>query len=355
MRHPPLSALAVPASYTRLLLQQWPARMPALLRHTGLRPADLAGRETISAAQQLEVLRNAARIAGHPGWAVEFGAALSLASHGPLGFAAVSAATLGEGLEVLAEFAPIRAPFFGFALEQVGQQLRLRVDAGRYDLGDLELPIIEIVLQVARAYVDAVCGAGAVDTTLYVARPRPAHAKSYVTGGRLTCVFDAVFHGVAVPASVRGLPCPLHDEKTYRAALLRCHEALDAVLNPDDVVARSSHWLAAHFDEVVAGRAAPRQPRLEDLAGVLCVSPRTLVRRLADSSTSFTALRVAQQYRIACRLLGDARFTAGEIGVLLGYDDEANFARAFKRKAGVPPGQYRRRSGQAAGHGTSFD
>lgn len=351
MSRPPLSALPVPATYTRLLLQRWPARTTALLRGTGLRAPDLVSCETISAAQQLEVLRNAAMLAGRAGWAFEFGAALGLASHGPLGFAAVSAATLGEGIEVLAEFAPIRAPFLGFAADHAGGQLRLRVDTGRYDLGDLELPMIEIVLQVARTYVDAVCGEGAVDTTLHFARPRPAHARSYSVGRRLTCVFGADFDGVTVPASLRSLPCPLHDEKTYRAALLRCHEALDAVLSPDDVVARSSHWLAAHFDEIVTGRGAPRQPRLEELAKVLCVSPRTLVRRLASGGTSFTALRAAQQHQIACRLLSDARFTAGEIGVLLGYGDAANFARAFKREAGMPPGRFRRGSRQPQGHG----
>ena len=349
MPRPPLTALPVPATYTRLLLQRWPARAPALLRGTGLGAADLVGRDAISAAQQLIVLRNAATLAGRPGWAFEFGAALGLASHGPLGFAAVSAATLGEGLEVLAEFAPIRAPFLGFAAEHSGGQLRLRVDAGLYELGDLELPMVEIVLQVARTYVDAVCGADAVDTTLHFARPRPAHARSYAVGRRVTRVFGADFDGITVPASLRSLPCPLHDEKTYRAALLRCREALDAVLSPDDVVTRSNHWLAAHFDEIVTGGGAPRQPRLEELAAALCVSPRTLVRRFAECGISFTALRATQQHQLACRLLADARFTAGEIGVLLGYGDAANFARAFKRTAGVPPGQFRRGSAPVAG------
>lgn len=348
-----LNALAVPATYTRLVVQRWPARTAALLRDTGLIAAELAGRETISAEQQLQVLRNAAAVAGRPDWAFEFGGALSLASHGPLGFAAVSAATLGEGLHVLAEFAPIRAPYLGFAVAQAGQQLQLRVDTGRYRLGDLELPIVEIVLQVARTYVDAVCGAGVVDMTLHFARSRPSHARCYAAGRRLTCAFDAAFDGIGVPASLRGLPCPLHDERTFRAALLRCHEALDAVLSPDDVVTRSSHWLAARFEEIATSRGTPRQPRLDELARALCVSPRTLVRRLAAGGTSFTALRAGQQHQIACRLLADARFTAGEIGARLGYGDAANFARAFKRRAGAPPGQYRRGTAMDADHGAA--
>jgi hypothetical protein len=265
------------------------------------------------------VLRNAASIARHPGWALEFGTALSLASHGPLGFAAVSAATPGEGFQVLAEFAPIRAPFLGFAAEQVDQQLLLRVDSNRYDLGDLELPAIEIVLQVARGYVGAVCGDDAVDTTCYFARPRPPHARSFVLGQRLSWVFGAAFNGLAVPASLRGLPCPLHDEKTYRAALLRCHEALDAVLSPDDVVGRSSHWLAAHFDEFAAGRGAPRQPRLEELA-------RGPVHRATYAGAPARRWR-HQFHGAACRATASDRVPAARRCALYGRRDRGTARR----------------------------
>ena len=84
-------------------------------------------------------------------------------------------------------------------------------------------------------------------------------------------------------------------------------------------------------------------PRLEQLAAALCVSPRTLCRQLEQRGTSFGELRAAQQLELACKLLADARYTASDIGVMLGYGDAANFGRAFRRMTGVAPGQYRRR------------
>ena len=337
-----IGALPTPTTYTRLLLQRWPGKATALLRGTAMRASELPRLDAITAEQQLQVFRNAMDLAGRPDWALDFGGQLGVNAHGPLGFAALSAPTLGEGLEVFARFARIRAPYLGFASLQTDSQLGLTIDTGLYPLGRLELPLVEIVLQIGKAYVDAVCGRDAVETTLHVGLPRPRHAKTYATYLRSPCVFNAGFNGIVLPASLRGLPCPMHDEGTYRASLLRCREALDAVLSPDDVVARAAHWLAAHFEQIGAHSSQPVQPRFERLAAALCLSPRTLSRQLAARGTSFGEMRAAQQHEIACRLLADARFTVGEIGLRLGYDDPANFLRAFKRRAGVPPGQYRR-------------
>jgi len=339
---PGIGALPTPVTYTRLLLQRWPGKGKAILRETGMRPAELPRLTAITAERQLQVLRNAMDLAGRPDWALDFGQQLGVSAHGPLGFAALSAPTLGEGLAVLARFARIRAPYLGFASLQADRQLRLTFDTSLHPLGRLELPIVEILLQIGKAYVDAVCGRDAVETTLHVRLPPPRHAKMYATHLRSPCVFDAEFNGIVLPASLKGLPCPMHDEGTYRASLLRCREALDAVLSPDDVVARAAHWLAAHFDQIAADGVPPAQPRFVRLAAALCVSPRTLSRQLAERGTSFSEMRATQQHEIACRLLGDARFTVGEIGLRLGYDDSANFLRAFKRRTGIAPGQYRR-------------
>jgi len=337
-----IGTLPTPSTYTRLLLRRWPDQAKVLLAQTGLAAETLARTPHITAAQQLHVFRNAMQLNERPDWALEFGRQLDVHSHGPVGFAALSAPTLGEGLEVLSRFARIRAPYLNVESLRTDQHLILKVDTSFYPLESLELPFIEILLQVASSFAEAVLGQSAVDTVLWIAQPPPPHAALYPQYFHARYEFNAAFNGVLLPASLRALPCPLHDEKTYHAALARCREALDAVLSPDDVVARASHWLAAHFDQVAARGHGAGQPRLEQLATALHLSPRTLIRQLADGGTSYTELREAQQLAIARRLLTDARYSVTEIGALLGYADAANFGRAFRRMAGVSPGQYRR-------------
>jgi AraC-like DNA-binding protein len=338
----PLTALRTPSTYTRLLLRRWPAETDALLAGSDLTVATVLHEPHITAEQQLQVLRNAAQLGGRQDWALEFGRQLNIHSHGPLGFAALSAPTLGEGLDVLALFSRIRGPYVRVESARTDQHLVLKFDTGLYPLESNELPTIEILLQVAASFADAVLGGSAVDTSLWISQPPPPHAALYSKYFHARVEFNAAFSGILLPASLKALPCPLHDEKTYHASLARCREALDAVLSPDDVVARATHWMAAHFDQIAATGRAVSQPRLEQLAAALHMSPRTLIRQLTDRGTSFTELRESQQSDIAQRLLTDARYSVNEVGGLIGYGDAANFGRAFRRVTGVSPGQYRR-------------
>ena len=342
----PLDDRPVPTTYTRILLQGQPRQARALLAGTGLDAGAVALSATFTVAQQLTVFRNAmclATRAGRGDWAIAFGRQLSISSHGPLGFAALSAPTLGEGLDVLAAFARIRAPYLSFATVRVGARFQFEVDTSSYPLGELEQPMLDIVFQIARSYVDAVLGTQVTQATLLLRRPGGRGARRYRERVGLACEFGAPVNAFSIPAGLYALPCPLHDESSYRAALVKCRETLDGLLAIDDVRTRAGNWLAARFDQMAAGDAALSAPRLEDLAAALALSPCTLTRRLAAQGAHFRALRDAGQHAAACRLLGDARYTVAEIGHRLGYGDAANFGRAFRRLAGVAPGQFRRR------------
>ncbi|WP_415753299.1 AraC family transcriptional regulator ligand-binding domain-containing protein [Pseudomonas leptonychotis] len=337
-----LSQLPTPSTYTRLLLQRWPQQAGKLLAGTGLGETLPATTTYINAAQQLQIFRNVMALAGRSDWGLIFGQQLNINSHGPLGFAALSAPTLGEGLDVLVQFAQIRAPFIGFSASQEHNQYCLTVDTQRYPLGELELPLIDVLMQIASSYVEAVMGHSASEVTLQFAWPAPPHAPLYAQHFSGKCTFDATTTAFKMPAELRRLPCPLHDEKTYRAALMRCREALDNLRHRKDILTRAEHWLTAHFDQLTTLGDPISHPRLVDLAAALALSPRTLIRRLDEHGTSFRSLCSAQQQQLACRLLSDARYSVNDIAQLLGYSDAANFGRAFRQMTGVAPGQYRR-------------
>ncbi|MVW75153.1 AraC family transcriptional regulator [Pseudomonas xionganensis] len=337
-----LNQLPTPSTYTRLLLQRWPEQARNLLAGTGLGESLPASSTHISAAQQLQIFRNVMALTGRSDWGLVFGQQLNITSHGPLGFAALSAPTLGEGLDVLVQFARIRAPYIGFSASLQDNLLCFRVDTQRYALGELELPLIEVLMQIASSYVNAVMGHSASEVILQFACPAPPHAGLYASYFAGRCEFNADTNAFVIPAGLRRLPCPLHDEKTYRAALMRCREALNNLLHPKDIKTRAEHWLMTHFDQFTTLGDPISQPRLDDLAAALAMSPRTLIRRLDEHGTSFRSLCSVQKQQLACRLLSDARYSVSDIALLLGYSDAANFGRAFRQMTGIAPGQYRR-------------
>jgi AraC family transcriptional activator of mtrCDE len=90
---------------------------------------------------------------------------------------------------------------------------------------------------------------------------------------------------------------------------------------------------------------APQQPwTLKDLAAA-CHMSRATFARLFTSAAGDTPAAVLAQLRMAqaARLL-DAGRPAGAVGETVGYQSEAAFNRAFKRRYGVGPGAYRRRA-----------
>ena len=72
-------------------------------------------------------------------------------------------------------------------------------------------------------------------------------------------------------------------------------------------------------------------------------STRTLQRRLADEGLSYRDLLDELRYETALDLLQDPENTITEVANLLGYSDPSHFSRAFRRMAGVSPGEYQKK------------
>lgn len=82
-------------------------------------------------------------------------------------------------------------------------------------------------------------------------------------------------------------------------------------------------------------------PTLEQMAQRMCVSVRTLKRRLQRQGLSYRTLLDQLRLARATHLLGQPQLTAEKIGIALGYSSPANFARAFRRWTGSSPGVFR--------------
>jgi AraC-like DNA-binding protein len=92
------------------------------------------------------------------------------------------------------------------------------------------------------------------------------------------------------------------------------------------------------------GQGAPTQAQL---AGTLGLPLSTFRRRLAQSGTSFRALRASCLQETARYYLQRTDLAVGEIANRLGFSDPGAFRRAFREWTGTAPGDWRR---QHPGH-----
>jgi AraC-like DNA-binding protein len=90
-------------------------------------------------------------------------------------------------------------------------------------------------------------------------------------------------------------------------------------------------------------------PKISDVAGHLCVSARTLQRKLADHGQSYQSLVDEARRRLSARLVAETDYSLGEIAFMTGFSDQSAFTRAFKRWEGQTPRSYRLRGRSPSG------
>ncbi|WP_233870192.1 AraC family transcriptional regulator [Paraburkholderia adhaesiva] len=110
-------------------------------------------------------------------------------------------------------------------------------------------------------------------------------------------------------------------------------------------------WIFESFSEQRVGHRVrqylagtlPDIPTIEDAAGNLHCSVRTLCRHLAAEDTSFQSLKDELRRDIAIQRLIDTQDTIAAIAGDIGFDDPSAFHRAFRHWTGSTPGTYRAR------------
>lgn len=81
---------------------------------------------------------------------------------------------------------------------------------------------------------------------------------------------------------------------------------------------------------------------VNDVAQKLCMSRRTLQRKLTDERTTFQRQLNSSRLLLAQNYLRDNDRTTDDIAFLLGYEDTTSFLRAFAAWTGQTVGEYRR-------------
>lgn len=268
----------------------------------------------------------ALELTGEPGLALHLGLEMKVSSHGFLGFAAMTASTARDAIDLACRFAGTRTSAIGLALYVEGDIASIVIEE-RAPLGAMqELATLALIIgfwQLGRQLTGTMLdGAGEC------AFPAPVYAAKLPLGGRLT--FDQPVSRMVFASSILDLPLTTADAVATQLAKEMCERELLAI----------APGFAGRIRALLTGR--PVLP-LEDAAKQLHVSPRTLKRKLADEGTTFSAIRDDVRRQRALLLLGDRRLAIGEIAARLGYTELPNFTRAFRKWTGMTPAGYRDR------------
>ncbi len=335
--------LEVSSAYARMTVQAELMPVDRVLRGTGLTEADLAAQEFLPWQSLARMYRNVADEVEQADWGPMLGAQLNVAAHGPLGFAALSAPTLGDALEVMGTLYPVRLNTISVGTELKQNRFFVYFD-DLTDDGEYFRWISEVILKVLETMVSSILGHPVSDNSIVAfAHPAPDGAEDIQKAYDSQVIFDAERSSISIPSTWCELPSPLYDEAVYRANIIRCREVIASREHQHSAVAAVRNILNNYFDRLLLADATPTAPpTLELVADSLHLTSRTLIRRLLAEDSSFKDILQDMRQTRAQILLRDARYHVNEVAELLGYREPANFSRAFKRWFGQSPAAWRR-------------
>ena len=83
-------------------------------------------------------------------------------------------------------------------------------------------------------------------------------------------------------------------------------------------------------------------PKIDMIAEIVGVSRRSLQRKLQQAGSNYSELVETTRFKMATEMLRDSDVRVTDVAVALGYENQSNFGRGFRRFAGISPGKYRR-------------
>lgn len=330
------------ATYPRLFLEvacQGGVDREAVLRHAGVEGArldDPGGRLSLVEIWRVHEAVTAQRDA--PTLGFETGLRLPLTAHGTLGYALMCAATPREAIALLERFWHLRGRGAAMHARTRDDELFLEV------VPELPMPpwLRDLVFSsmLASMWRGIAFLVPDATTAIEIWLPGPAPEGFATLQPRLPCVrFEMPLAGMRVVGDPRLLDAaqPTANPEGLAHALSQCErESALMGAGADPLVARAR--AALHL-------GARGYPAPATVAKALHVTPRTFRRRLQEQGTSYLALLEEARRRDACRLLARPELAIKDIGALLGYQEPANFTRAFRGWMGVAPSTWRRTRG----------
>ena len=333
-----LTDLQVPATYVQALaelIRSLGADTSDWLAMSGLTMARLEQPDaSVSLPLFAQLAFDAVGITREPALGLLLGDRMHAASHGIVGFAVSNAGTPRQAVELLARFVRLRLPLLSVSQASADGEVEVRFHEA-LPLGPMRGPVLEATLLTIKRVLDAISLGSCPIIQVAFPFSAPDHAPLTRTMFGCQVIFDAPVAAMRLPEQHLDQPLRRADAAAFREAAAICQRELDRIGIGERLADRVLRLLVERQNGF---------PSLAVVARMVQLTPRTLHRRLVEEGTSFRALLEEVRHRRAREHLRSGEMSVEELAFALGYNDPANFRRAFRRWEGVAPTIYRDRA-----------
>lgn len=255
---------------------------------------------------------------------------MSAESFQPPVFAALCSPDLATALGRISHYKPLVAPC-RLEVEQSSTELRLRIA-----WLEAALPVPPGLVAAELAFFVHLSRTATREAVvpLAVSTPEPAAPAGAYEAFFGVPVRRGEFHEVRFSAVDARRPFLTHNEAMWEMFEPQLRQRL-ADLERDASVAQRVH--AVLLEALPSGQAS-----MDEVAGRLAMSRRTLQRRLREEETSFQEMLRQTREALARHYLTRTALATAEISFLLGFEEPNSFYRAFSGWTGSTPESVRR-------------
>ena len=304
-----------------------------LLAGTSLSRRELETGGDIAVEDFLAILENGRRLSGNEQLGLVIGRHTHVIALGPIGAAAAIAPTVREGLQVMENYTRLHIGYMRLELSSSLQGLSVRFRFLQ-DTGVTERFHTETALMLTQDYVETLVGRRVENARYCMALPAPDYANEYPHWLHSPVSFDQTYNSVELPVEWLDLPSPYYNAVMWHEATLKLAQRLRELEGKEE-----SPY--TQFVDALLRSSEPPLPGLSVAATRLHMSERTLNRRLQLEGTSFRQIKGATLGSWARQLLLETGHSVEAIAAQLGYQDAANFRRAFRNSEGCSPQEFR--------------
>jgi AraC-like DNA-binding protein len=285
----------------------------------------------VSFRQGREVILRAMKLAKGRALGLETGMREKITSVGLVGYAMMTAATVGDAVRLGLELQKDTGSMLEFGTRVSAREVAVTA-ASRFNDPDIYGFLVEEAFASFMGIGMALTDGGFRPLRIDLAYPAPAHAGHYDQVFHCPVRFSQVESAFVFDPALFAQPLASADPIGHRQLLeflafnrARSREAAEVIESVERVLRPK-----------LGGRYA-----IADIARELGMSERTMRRRLAESNVSFQSIVDGLKKQRALELLANPELAVEQISVAVGFTDPHNFRRAFRRWTGSTPSALR--------------
>ena len=303
-----------------------------ILANTGLDPHQLNKEPYINLQQLSQLIDNSSLLLNDVDWGLEFGQRLHIGAHGLLGHVSTSANDGFESLKTYQQFLKIRNQLVSIEVQLKSSSVVILFDL-HMNLGNNNRALIDGCISGFMTTLSTKFQLHSIDIPIHLSYPQPPNIELHhqIMGNNI--LFSSSQNSVELPLSLLTQLNASANPGVFQLVKKQSEAALVQVTKKTSLPDTVSGYLLENPEALLTQ---------ELMAKKLNMTPRTLRRKLQEEGVNYQQLQNTVRKNIAIRYLLDTSWSVQEISDRLGYSEEVNFSRAFKRWVGVTPSLYRK-------------